>query len=174
MYRLLILLLILIFCLKSDAQVGERPECDFGNFQKDAQGCISIQAFFAANTCLIPEGTCFSSPYTLADELGHVVDGDHISKRCKHKDTPEYIEKYGKYEPFSSQSTEERKKIIAILDSSALALLKNSSLSNIDIVLFDKQGEFSSDFQKEAESYLLDKGVKKGQFKIKVINKVGR
>lgn len=174
MYRLLILLLILIFCLKSDAHVGEKPKCDFGNFPKDAQGCYSLQAFSAANTCTISEGTCFSMSFTLVDEFGHSVDGDNHPKRCSHKDTAEYIEKYSNRQPFASQSAEDRKRIIAILDSSALALLKNSSLHDIDIVLFDKQGKFSADFQKEAESYLLDKGVKKGQFKIKVINKVGK
>ncbi len=145
MYRLLIALLILIFCLKSDAQVTAIPDCDFSLFPKDAQGCVSLTAFRNATTCSIPQGTCFA------------VQAISVGK-----------------EPFSNESPEERKKILAILDSSALALLKNSSLSNVNIVFFDKGGKFSPDFKKEAEQYLVDKGVKSKRFNIKVVDKVVR
>jgi hypothetical protein len=176
MFRLIIALIILALCLKSDAQVSQMPECDYGTIKKDAQGCFPIQAFVASRDCVIPVNSCFAIPVTIVDEFGHAADTDHPkAHRCSHKDTPEYLAKYGKEQaPFSKEAPEERKKIITILDTSALALLKNSMLQNVNIVFFDKGGKFSNQFQKEAEKYLLDKGVKKGQFSIKIINKVER
>jgi hypothetical protein len=68
---------------------------------------------------------------------------------------------------FRSEDKDERKKIIAILDSSAVALLKNSKLKNIKIIFYNK-GKLSKKFQKEAEQYLLEKGVKRDQFVIEI------
>ena len=78
-------------------------------------------------------------------------------------------EKPKKKEYFSSENSEERKKIIPILDNSAVALLKNSNLKNIKIIFYNK-GKLSKNFQAEAESYLLDKGVKRDQFIIEIRN----
>ncbi len=58
--------------------------------------------------------------------------------------------------------------LIPILDNSAVALLKNSSLKNIKIIFYNKSGKLSKDFAKEAEQYILDKGVKKDQFIIEI------
>ena len=84
-------------------------------------------------------------------------------------DAPKKIEqtKPIKKEFFSSEVAEEKKKVIPILDSSALALLKNSKLKNIKIIFYNK-GNLSKNFAKEAERYLLDKGVKRDQFKIEI------
>lgn len=179
MLRLIIALILLALCLKSDAQVPEEKlECDFSSLKKDGQGCFPLGAISASNGCKLPAGTCFAIPMALVDEFNHPVDTDSARmQKCSHKDTPEYAEKYSKApapEPFSKEPLDERKKIIAILDTSALALLKNSMLQNISIVFFDKGGRFSAGFQKEAERYLLDKGVRKGQFNIKIVNKVER
>ncbi len=70
---------------------------------------------------------------------------------------------------FSKENTEEKKKIIPILDNSAVALLKNSNLKNIKIIFYNK-GKLSKNFQSEAEGYLLEKGVKRDQFIIEIRN----
>ena len=72
-----------------------------------------------------------------------------------------------KKEFFITESVEEKKKVIPVLDSSAFALLKNSKLKDIKIIFYNK-GALSKNFQKEAERYLLEKGVKKDQFKIEI------
>jgi hypothetical protein len=77
-------------------------------------------------------------------------------------------EKLKKKEFFAKEDAEEKKKIIPILDNSAVALLKNSSLKNIKIIFYNKTGKLSKDFAKEAEQYILDKGVKKDQFTIEI------
>ena len=78
-------------------------------------------------------------------------------------------EKPKKKEYFSSENIEEKKKIIPILDNSAVALLKNSNLKNIKIIFYNK-GKLSKNFQSEAEGYLLEKGVKRDQFIIEIRN----
>lgn len=72
-------------------------------------------------------------------------------------------------EYFKKEATEEKQKVIQILDGSALALLKNPNLKDIKIIFYNKNGKLSKQFISEAESYLLDKGVKKTQFQIKII-----
>lgn len=72
-----------------------------------------------------------------------------------------------KKEFFARELPEEKAKIMPILDSSALALLKNSKLKDIKIIFYNK-GNLSKNFAKEAEAYLLDKGVKPDQFKIEI------
>jgi hypothetical protein len=79
-------------------------------------------------------------------------------------------EKPKKKEFFAKEDTEEKKKIIPILDNSAIALLKNSSLKNIKIIFYNKAGKLSKNFQSEAEGYLLEKGVKRDQFIIEIRN----
>lgn len=83
------------------------------------------------------------------------------------KKTPEKI--VIKKEYFKKEATEEKQKVIQILDGSALALLKNPKLKDIKIIFYNKNGKLSKQFISEAESYLLDKGVKKTQFQIKII-----
>lgn len=85
-------------------------------------------------------------------------------------DVPNRVEQpkqQSKKEFFVSEVPEEKKKVIPILDSSALALLKNSKLKDIKIIFYNK-GNLSKNFAKEAERYLLDKGVKADQFKIEI------
>jgi len=77
------------------------------------------------------------------------------------------IESPKKKEYFTKETPEEKKKIIPILDNSAVALLKNSKLKNIKIIFYNK-GNLSKDFAKEAELYILNKGVKKDQFIIEI------
>ena len=69
---------------------------------------------------------------------------------------------------FSKEDPQEKQKVMPILDSSAVALLKNSNLKNIKIIFYNKTGKLSKDFQREAEKYLLDKGVKREQFIIEI------
>ena len=81
---------------------------------------------------------------------------------------PEISKKEPKKEYFKNESVEEKQKVMPILDSSAVALLKNSKLKDIKIIFYNKTGKLSKDFQKDAEKYLLDKGVKKDQFRIEI------
>jgi hypothetical protein len=110
--------------------------------RQDSQGCVSFnqwKAYTSLGCTNLPP--CFSIPIQEVDEP--------------------------KKQYFKGENSEERKKIIPILDSSAVALLKNSGLKNIKIIFYNK-GKLSKGFQKEAEAYLLDKGVKRDQFVIEV------
>ena len=85
-----------------------------------------------------------------------------IGTRLKIKEKPK------KKEFFAKEDSEEKKKIIPILDNSAIALLKNSGLKGIKIIFYNKTGKLSKDFQKEAEQYILEKGVKRDQFTVEI------
>jgi len=150
MNRLFIVLLIIVaFTLKSDGLVhttDERVKCDYDGVPVDSDGCMPVGYWLlAAKKCTnLPK--CF------------VMQIEEVEK-----------EKPKKKEYFSNENSEERKKIIPILDNSAVALLKNSSLKNIKIIFYNK-GKLSKNFQSEAEGYLLEKGVKRDQFIIEIRN----
>ena len=73
---------------------------------------------------------------------------------------------------FASETDKSKRKILDILDTSAKALLDNPALTDVEIVFFNGKNKFSDDFEKEANEYLIDKGVKTNQFKIKVVTKL--
>jgi hypothetical protein len=73
---------------------------------------------------------------------------------------------------FAAEPDKSKTKIIDILDTSAKALLENPALTDVEIVFFNGKNKFSDEFEKEANEYLIDKGVKSNQFKIKVVNKL--
>jgi hypothetical protein len=124
----------------------ERVKCDYTGVPIDSDGCMPVGYWLlAAKKCTnLPK--CF------------VMQIEEVEK-----------EKPKKKEFFTKEDTEEKKKIIPILDNSAVALLKNSSLKNIKIIFYNK-GKLSKDFAKEAELYILEKGVKKNQFVIEIRN----
>jgi hypothetical protein len=87
--------------------------------------------------------------------------------------TPEPVKEEPKKKTFFTRvEKKERKRVLEILDTSALALLKNSKLKDIKIVFYNKDKKLNKNFINEAQDYLFEKGVKKGQFQIKVIEKV--
>lgn len=146
MFRLLIALLILIFTLKSDA--SDKVLCDWAGIEIDSQGCVGFFWYDLAgkqNCSNMPD--CFKL---------------QIAEQQKKVEPPK------KKEYFSKEAKEEKKKVIPILDSSAVAFLKNSNLKDIKIIFYNKDGKLSKEFLKEAEKYLLDKGVKREQFKIEI------
>jgi hypothetical protein len=133
-------LLFIIFIALAVRGHAEPRVCEID--RQDNQGCVSFNEWkaYASFGCTnMPP--CFSIPIQEVDEP--------------------------KKQYFKREDSEERKKIIPILDSSAVALLKNSKLKNIKIIFYSK-GKLSKSFQKEAESYLLEKGVKRDQFIIEV------
>lgn len=143
MIRLFLLLVLL--SLK-----GHAAECDWSPVEKDQYGCVDFFWYRRAE-----ERKCTNMPdcFTMG-----MID---IPKKIE-APKPE-----PKKEFFVSENAEEKKKIIPILDSSSLALLKNSKLKDIKIIFYNK-GNLSKNFAKEAERYLLDKGVKPDQFKIEI------
>ena len=146
MNRLFIILLFIIaFAIKSDA-----AECDWTPIEKDSYGCVDFFWYRKAE-----EINCSNMPDCFKFQMVDVPQKIEAPK-------PE-----PKKEFFVSEVPEEKKKVIPILDSSALALLKNSNLKDIKIIFYNK-GNLSKNFAKEAERYLLDKGVKKDQFKIEI------
>lgn len=142
--RLLFLFLVLL------SLRGHAVECDWSPIEKDQYGCVNFFWYRRAE-----ERKCSNMPDCFT--MGMV---DVPNKIEAPKPEP-------KREFFVSEVPEEKKKVIPILDSSALALLKNSKLKDIKIIFYNK-GNLSKNFAKEAERYLLDKGVKKDQFKIEI------
>ncbi len=142
MFRILFIFLLL--SLKSDAL-----ECDWSPIEKDSYGCVNFFWYRIAE-----ERKCTNMPDCFS--LG-VMEKPELLKAEQSK----------KKEFFTKESPEEKKKIIPILDNSAVALLKNSKLKNIKIIFYNK-GNLSKDFAKEAEQYILDKGVKRDQFIIEI------
>jgi hypothetical protein len=135
--RRLLFIVIVALALRGHA---EPRVCEID--RQDSQGCLTFsewKAYASLGCTNLPP--CFSIPIREVDEP--------------------------KKQYFKGEDKEERKKIIPILDSSAVALLKNSSLKNIKIIFYNK-GKLSKGFQKEAEAYLLEKGVKRDQFVIEV------
>ena len=153
MFRLLFIL-FLLFCLKGHA--AQKEYCDWTGIEIDKYGCVDFYWYQIAdkqNCSNMP--SCFKLRATGFD-------------RSKKKDEglleiPEAPKEY-----FKGEAAEEKAKIMPILDSSAAAFLKNSKLKDIKIIFYNKDGRLSKDFQKEAEKYLLDKGVKPEQFKIEI------
>jgi len=141
--RLLFLLLVLL-SLRSDA-----IECDWEPIEKDQYGCVNFFWYRKAE-----ELKCTNMPDCFKFEMVEVT---------KKVEQPKPVKK----EFFARELPEEKAKIMPILDSSALALLKNSKLKDIKIIFYNK-GNLSKNFAKEAEAYLLDKGVKPDQFKIEI------
>ena len=141
MFRILVILFLL--SLKSDA-----IECDWAPIEKDSYGCVN---FFW---------------YRRAEELKCTNMPDCFKFELKEQEK-KVIELPKKKEFFAKEQPEEKNKIIPILDNSAVALLKNSKLKNIKIIFYNK-GNLSKDFAKEAELYILNKGVKKDQFIIEI------
>lgn len=141
--RLLFLLLVLL-SLRSDA-----IECDWEPIEKDQYGCVNFFWYRKAE-----ELKCTNMPDCFRFEMVEVP---------KKVEQPKPVKK----EFFARELPEEKAKIMPILDSSALALLKNSKLKDIKIIFYNK-GNLSKNFAKEAEAYLLDKGVKPDQFKIEI------
>lgn len=141
--RLLFLVLVLL------SLRGHAIECDWSPIEKDQYGCVNFFWYRKAE-----QMKCSNMPDCFKFDM---------------IDAPKKIEqtKPIKKEFFSSEVAEEKKKVIPILDSSALALLKNSKLKNIKIIFYNKGG-LSKSFASEAEAYLLDKGVKPDQFKIEI------
>lgn len=133
----LLFVLILIFALRGHTQESRSDRCTVDNIDK--QGCVTFgQWRVLSDLGCKPLPICFSIPI---------------------KEEPRKF--------FLNEDKEERKKIIPVLDSSAVALLKNSNLKDIKIIFYSK-GKLSKNFAIEAEKYLLEKGVKKSQFKIEV------
>ena len=139
-----IFFILILLSLKSDAL-----ECDWSPIEKDQYGCVNFFWYRRAE-----EMKCTNMPDCFKFQVIDVPDKAEQPKPVKK-------------EFFVTESVEERKKIMPILDSSAFALLKNSKLKDIKIIFYNK-GNLSKDFQREAERYLLEKGVKKEQFKIEV------
>jgi hypothetical protein len=137
-----ILFVLFLLSLKSDA-----VECDWSPVEKDKYGCVSFFWYRRAE-----EFKCSNMPDCFKFEMA-----EEIKK----------VEPPKKKEFFAKESLEEKKKIIPILDSSAIALLKNSKLKNIKIIFYNN-GKLSKEFAKEAEQYILDKGVKREQFIIEI------
>jgi hypothetical protein len=148
MFRLLIALLIIAFAVSSDAET-EKRECDWKGVEIDSQGCVSFGYYRKAMDL-----NCSNVPDCFKFQIQEVP--------FKEEEPPK------KKEFFSKEDPQEKQKIMPILDSSALALLKNSKLKDIKIIFYNKDGKLSKGFMKEAEKYLLEKGVKKDQFKIEV------
>lgn len=148
MNRLFIALLIIIFAISSDAD--EKIKCDWEPIEKDQYGCVNFFWYRRAE-----ERKCSNMPdcFTMG-----MVDVPNRVEQPKQQPKKEF---------FASEAPEEKKKVMPILDSSALALLKNSKLKDIKIIFYNK-GNLSKNFAKEAERYLLDKGVKRDQFKIEI------
>jgi len=144
-FRLFIALLIVVFALASDAETG-KVECDWGPVEIDQYGCVD---FFWYN--LASQKNCSNMPVCFKFQIEEVPK-----------------EKPKKKEFFNKEDPQEKQKVMPILDSSAVALLKNSNLKNIKIIFYNKTGKLSKDFQKEAEKYLLEKGVKREQFIIEI------
>lgn len=146
MNRLFIAILILLaFTLKSDGlETNERVKCDYTGVPVDTYGCIPFNYWVLAN-----DKKCDEIPKCFKVQI-------------------EEPEKPKKKEFFSKEDPQELQKVMPILDSSAVALLKNSNLKNIKIIFYNKTGKLSKDFQKEAEKYLLEKGVKREQFLIEI------
>jgi hypothetical protein len=148
MNRLFIIILALLsLSLKSDGETIERQNCDWTGVPVDKYGCVDFGWVILAE-----KHECANLPKCFKLQI------EEVEK-----------EKPKKKEYFSSENSEERKKIIPILDNSAVALLKNSNLKNIKIIFYNK-GKLSKNFQSEAEGYLLEKGVKRDQFIIEIRN----
>lgn len=145
MFRLIIALIIVAFAISSDA-----TDCDWHGIEIDQYGCVNFNVY---NRAVKLE--CSNMP-------------DCFKFQVQEVQKPEISKKEPKKEYFKSEPVEEKKKIMPILDSSAVALLKNSKLKDIKIIFYNKTGKLSKDFQKDAEKYLLDKGVKRDQFKIEI------
>ena len=139
-----IFFVLILLSLKSDAL-----ECDWNPIEKDQYGCVNFFWYRRAE-----EMKCTNMPDCFKFQVIDVPDKAEQPKPVKK-------------EFFITESIEEKKKVMPILDSSAFALLKNSKLKDIKIIFYNK-GNLSKDFQREAERYLLEKGVKKDQFKIEI------
>lgn len=140
MLRIIVILLALTISLKSDAQ-SDKVECVLTDIEVDKYGCVNFRVFeemHKQNCSNIP--SCFNLNY----------------EEAKPK------------EYFSNISKSEKRNIIETLDSSAVALLKNSKLKNIKIIFYNKSNKLNKDFVNDAQKYLLDKGVQKNQFKIEI------
>lgn len=150
----LILILVLLFTVKGHAV--EKQPCDWKGIEIDKYGCVNYSWYRLADSL-----NCSNMPKCF--KLGTV----EVGKKSKKDDTLLEIPVAEK-EYFKGEEAEEKKKVMPILDSSAVALLKNSKLKDIKIIFYNKTGKLSKDFQKEAQQYLLDKGVKQDQFKIEI------
>jgi hypothetical protein len=142
-FRLFIALLILAFTLKSNAVT-----CNWDGIEIDSQGCVDLFWYDLAD-----KQKCENMPNCFKLQ---------VTEQEKKIDQPK------KKEYFAKEASEEKKKVMPILDSSALAFLKNNKLKDIKIIFYNKDGKLSKEFLKEAEQYLLDKGVKREQFKIEI------
>ena len=146
MNRLFIIILALLcLSLKSDGETIERQNCDWTGVPTDSNGCVDFGWVILAE-----KKECANLPKCFKLQI------EEVQK-----------EKPKKKEFFSKEEPQELQKVMPILDSSALALLKNSKLKDIKIIFYNK-GNLSKDFAKEAQAYLLDKGVKPDQFKIEI------
>lgn len=149
MLRLLIALLLLMFCIKSDAELNK---CDFSKYPKRPDGCFSIHDFaIATQGCTIQESVCMS--VNMEEKVAPTLKRERIL--------------------FAKEDPIEKQKVIKILSASAKALLKNPNMKNVNIVLYDKQGKFSVHLIVDAERFMINKGVRKDRFKIKVIQRMG-
>jgi hypothetical protein len=140
------LLFVLFLLLGLKGHAIENGNCDWIGVPIDNEGCVDFFWYKKADML-----KCTNMPKCFKMQM---------------EDIPK--EKPKKKEFFAKEDAEEKKKIIPILDNSAVALLKNSSLKNIKIIFYNKSGKLSKDFAKEAEQYILDKGVKKDQFIIEI------
>ena len=146
MFRIFIVLLLLTLTLKSDA-----AQCNWDGIEIDSQGCVNLGYYqFALKQ------QCENMPDCFKLQIEEVPKEEPVKEKPKKK------------EFFAKEDSEEKKKIIPILDNSAIALLKNSSLKGIKIIFYNKTGKLSKDFQKEAEQYILEKGVKRDQFIVEI------
>ena len=147
MNRLFIIILALLsLSLKSDGETIERQNCDWTGVPVDKYGCVDFGWVILAE-----KHECANLPKCFKLQI------EEVEK-----------EKPKKKEFFTKEEPQELQKVMPVLDSSAVALLKNSNLKNIKIIFYNKTGKLSKDFQKEAEKYLLEKGVKREQFTVEI------
>jgi hypothetical protein len=140
MLRIIIVLFALTLSLNSDAQ-SDKVDCILTDIKIDKYGCVDFGVFeqmHKQNCSNMP--SCFNIGY----------------EEIKPK------------EYFSNIPKQEKRAIIETLDSSAVALLKNTKLKNIKIIFYNKNNKLNKDFINDAQKYLLEKGVEKNQFKIEI------
>ena len=117
MNRLFIILLtILCLSLKSDGKTIEKQKCDWTGVPVDKGGCVDFGWVILAE-----KHECANLPKCFKLQI------EEVEK-----------EKPKKKEFFSKEEPQELQKVMPVLDSSAVALLKNSNLKNIKIIFYNK------------------------------------
>ena len=103
----LVILAILCLSLKSDGEVAKKVTCNWDGIEIDSQGCVNLGWYKLAL-----EQNCSNMPDCFKLQIEEVPKEEPIKEKPKKK------------EFFAKEDSEEKKKIIPILDNSAIALLK--------------------------------------------------